>query len=178
MANYKGNHSQLKKFKKGHPGNPKGRPKIPDDLKRIRKKYSKEVIQGMIAKCLDISVSKLEDILKNKENKIIDHLIGRVVLMGIVHGDHTRLNFILDRLIGKVTDKLEFEGKEEIIFRARIGESGALIREVIDATPESDAETIKLLGEVNKHGTEDEGQAIHEEASTDPCDEMDRGKSE
>lgn len=157
MANYKGNHSQLKKIKKGQVLNPGGRPKIPDDLKKIRKKYSKEVIQGMIAKCLDISVNKLEEILKNKDNKTVDHLIGRVVYMAVVKGDHTRLNFLLDRLIGKVTEKIEYEGKEEVIFRARIGENGSLLREAIDVTPESDEETIKLLGQVNKHeGMKDE----------------------
>lgn len=122
MANYKGNHSQLKKIKKGQVLNPSGRPKIPKDLKEIRKKYSKEVIQGLLAQCLDKGVDELEAILKDKTNKVVDHLVGRVALMGIVKGDPVRFNFILDRLIGKVTEQKEITLSKPFIIEGQNGE--------------------------------------------------------
>lgn len=115
MANHKGNHQQLTQIKKGQVLNPNGRPRLPEELKKIRRKYSKDKIQAMIAQCLDKKVTDLEKILKNKDNKIIDHLIGRVVLKGIVYGDHQRFNFILDRMIGKVTETKEIKTAEPFI---------------------------------------------------------------
>ena len=122
MANYKGNHKQLKKIKKGQVLNPSGRPKIPADLKEIRKKYSKEVIQGLLAQCLDKPVEELEAILKDKKNKVVDHLVGRVALMGIVKGDPVRFNFILDRMIGKVTEQKEFKMAKPFVIEGANGE--------------------------------------------------------
>lgn len=122
MANYKGNHSQLKKIKKGEVRNPGGRAKLPEDIKEMRRKYSKEVIQGLLAHCLDKSVTELEAILKDRDNKVVDHLVGRVALLGIVNGDPMRFNFILDRLIGRVKEEKEIKVVEPFIIRGRDGQ--------------------------------------------------------
>lgn len=122
MANYKGNHSQLKRIQKGERLNPSGRPKIPKDLVKIRKKYTKETIQGLIAQCLDKSVEELQVILKDKNNKVVDHLVGRVCLLGIVKGDPIRFNFILDRLIGKVKEEQEVKLIKPFIIETLEGE--------------------------------------------------------
>ena len=118
MANVKGNHSQLKKWKKGQSGNPSGAKKLPDDLKEAKSKYSKQVIKALLAQCLDKKVTELEEILKDKNNKVIDHLIGRIALLGIVKGDQARLSFILDRMIGKVTEEQEVKIIEPFIIES------------------------------------------------------------
>ena len=118
MANVKGNHSQLKKWKKGQSGNPSGSKKLPEDLKEAKSKYSKQVIKALLAQCLDKKVTELEEILKDKNNKVIDHLIGRIALLGIVKGDQARLSFILDRMIGKVTEEQEVKIIEPFIIES------------------------------------------------------------
>ena len=118
MANVKGNHSQLKKWKKGQSGNPSGAKKLPEDLKEAKSKYSKQVIKALLAQCLDKKVTELEEILKDKNNKVIDHLIGRIALLGIVKGDQARLSFILDRMIGKVTEEQELKVIEPFIIES------------------------------------------------------------
>lgn len=134
MANYKGNHSQLKKWKKGQSGNPSGRAKMPEDLREIRKKYSKQIIQGLLAQCLDKSVEELESILKDKNNKVVDHLVGRVALLGIVKGDPVRFNFILDRLIGKVKEEKEINLLKPFVIEGSDGEKITVgVEEVLDA---------------------------------------------
>lgn len=134
MANYKGNHSQLKKWKKGQSGNPAGRAKMPEDLREIRKKYSKQIIQGLLAQCLDKSVKELESILKDKNNKVVDHLVGRVALLGIVKGDPVRFNFILDRLIGKVKEEKEINLLKPFVIEGSDGEKITVgVEEVLDA---------------------------------------------
>jgi len=121
MANYKGNHSQLKKWKKGQSGNPSGRTKLTEDIKLARRKYTKEVIQGLLAQCLDKPVEELEKILKDKNNKVVDHLVGRIALLGIVKGDPLRFNFILDRMIGKVTEEKEIKLVKPFVIESHDG---------------------------------------------------------
>lgn len=118
MANTKGNHSQLKKWKKGQSGNPEGRKKLPDDLQEAKNKYPKHVIQAMLAQCLDKKVVELEEILKDKNNKVIDHLVGRIALFGILKGDPQRFEFILSRMIGKVTEEQEIKIIEPFIIES------------------------------------------------------------
>lgn len=118
MANDKGNHSQLRKWKKGQSGNPGGRKKLPDDLREAKSKYSKHVIQGLLAQCLDKKVTELEEILKDKNNKVIDHLVGRIALYGILKGDPARFEFILSRMIGKITEEQEIKVIEPFIIES------------------------------------------------------------
>ena len=142
MANNKGKHSQLTKWKKGQSGNPGGRPKIPKDLKEAANKYNSEVIKGLLAQCLDKGVRELEEILKDKNNKVIDHLIGRIALMGIVNGDPVRFNFILDRMIGKVKENIQVEVKPVVEFETNVQLDGSLLQDVIEAeVRESERET-------------------------------------
>lgn len=83
-----------------------GRPKKPEELRRLEKLTKSEVI-AKLAQFLKMNVDELQVILEDKALPVIDHWVGRVALMGIKNGDHQRLNFLFDRLIGKVSDKLE-----------------------------------------------------------------------
>ena len=129
MANYKGNHSQLKKIKKGQSLNPSGRKPLPKDLREAKAKYSPQVIVAKLAQCMDLPVKELEQIVKNKDEKVIDHMIGRIALMGIIHGDQKRFNFILDRMIGKVSDKVKIESEPIIIKRSDGSELELTVKE-------------------------------------------------
>jgi len=52
-------------------------------------------------------MTELKALLKDKETLAGDMLIGMVLLEAIKRGDYTRMNAILDRCIGKVTERME-----------------------------------------------------------------------
>ena len=98
----------LMTFKKGEVANPKGRPKVPEEI-RMMKKFNREWVEVHITEMLKKSVTEIEEILKNKDHMSIDHFIARIILMGIIKGDSMRLNFLFDRVIGKVTNVEEIK---------------------------------------------------------------------
>lgn len=94
------------KFKKGMSGNPGGRVKLPVELREAAKLSKKEALEKLIY-FLQMSKEDLLAITKNDTLKVMDHWVARICELGIEHGDAQRLNFMFDRIIGKVTDKVE-----------------------------------------------------------------------
>lgn len=83
-----------------------GRPKKPEELKKLER-VTKTEVMAKLAQFLKMNIDELQVILEDKSLPVLDHWVGRVALMGIKNGDEKRLNFLFDRLIGKVTDKIE-----------------------------------------------------------------------
>lgn len=102
-----------KPFEKGNPGGP-GRPKSDPELRNAHKLTRTEAEQ-LLTKFMQMDIEELEAILRDKKKKCVEHMIGRIVLMGIKNGDHARLDFMLNRLIGKVKENLEVTVKPKII---------------------------------------------------------------
>ena len=112
-------------FKKGQSGNPKGRKKKPDEV-AFAQKLSKEFVQLRLTHFLRMPLDELEATLKDKTKESIDHFICRIIVMGIIKGDHIRLNFMFDRLIGKVKEHVEHTIPEPFIIEGFKGEKVTL----------------------------------------------------
>ena len=108
-------------FKKGQSGNPKGRQKKPVEV-AFAQKLSKEFVQLRLTHFLRMPLKDLKQILKDEDRESVDHFICRIIVMGIVKGDHLRLNFMFDRLIGKVKDVVEHKVPEPFIIEGYNGE--------------------------------------------------------
>jgi len=108
----KGKKTGGKDWKPGEGG--PGRPRKPADLVAAQK-LTKTEITGKLIKFMAMSVDELAEILRDKSLPVLDHFIGRVALLGIHKGDQQRLNFIFERLIGKVKDNVEISVKPKII---------------------------------------------------------------
>lgn len=113
----------LKPWKKGQSGNPSGGPKLPEDLRKAATLTKTEALEKLVA-YLRMDIHELEAVLKDKSRKVMDHWVARVCLIGIKEGDYKRLEFMFDRILGKVQPNLEitqnnynFEGlpKEKVI---------------------------------------------------------------
>lgn len=103
------------RFKPGNPGGP-GRPrKKPKDVKQ--KKMNKTEAEALLNKFLQYDIEDLEIILKDKKRSVMEHMIGRICMMAIKHGDHKRLDFMLDRLVGRVKEVKELQLPQPTIIR-------------------------------------------------------------
>lgn len=94
------------RFKKGQSGNPRGRAKLPEDLQKV-KMLTKEHISKLINKYGSLTLAKLEEVMKAEESASFDVMICSAIRRAIVDGDVSRMDFLLNRTVGKVTDVAE-----------------------------------------------------------------------
>lgn len=97
-------------FEKGNPGGP-GRPNR--KITEIRK-INKYVIDELLHKYSYMPFSELPAVVKDKETNALEALIASVYFHGVKNGDQLRLNFLLDRLIGKVKDEVDHNVKVDL----------------------------------------------------------------
>ncbi len=112
-------------FQKGNPGGP-GRPPMDPELKKIQKVTRTEA-ELLLSKFMQMDIDELEAVLRDKKRKCVEHMIGRIVLMGIKNGDHARLDFMLNRLIGKVKENIEHSVRPRVIHNLEGGGATLLI---------------------------------------------------
>ena len=93
-------------FAKGQSGNPGGRTKMPPEVKEARK-LNRQTMELALNKFLHWETDKLAEFLRDKTNPVLEMIIAKILLESMIKGDQIRLNFIFDRLIGKVSDKVE-----------------------------------------------------------------------
>lgn len=65
-----------------------------------------------LVKFLQMNLYDLEAVLKDKSRPVMDHWIARICLVGIKEGDNRRLDFMLDRLFGKVQPHIEINNNQ------------------------------------------------------------------
>lgn len=108
-------HRGLKPYQKGHPGGP-GRPPHPPELKEA-KQYTRTEIEAVLTQALLLSDSELKLRLKDPDIRVLDKMVYTICAKGIDQGDPVRLNFLLDRIIGKVKDP-----PQEVTFTMKLQE--------------------------------------------------------
>ena len=112
-------------FKKGQSGNPNGRPKgttlVPKELRTINNRLVAETM----SKYLNCTAQELQDHFKDPATSALDLIILRVLVEGIRKADQAKMNAILERIIGKVPDKIDHttDGKSVTIQFVTPGES-------------------------------------------------------
>ena len=99
-------HSQ---FKKGKSGNPLGGKIHKPEIRRIKGLTEKEVVKiGTLV--LKGSVDELRAIAKNGKASALKCMMAAVAVRTISRGDPQALDALLNRLIGRVKDKVEVSG--------------------------------------------------------------------
>jgi hypothetical protein len=93
--------------KKGQILNPKGRPVgtkiVPDEVK----KYNSVIIADTISKYITMDLLQLNDVIKNPNLPVLDIFIARILATGVQKSDQAKLNFIFERMVGKVKDHVD-----------------------------------------------------------------------
>ena len=105
MANPRPKH----KFKKGVVTNPNGRPPDPPELKEIKK-----LTKGELAILFNKVLHSKPDELNNFNGTVLEKWLASIVFHGIKSGDFSRLHPFIDRLLGKVPDKIEVSEVESM----------------------------------------------------------------
>lgn len=117
-------------FQKGVSGNPNGRPKLPPEIKQIQK-MSPTFVRAMINKLSRMTKDELATHLKDPKTPVLEVTLGSIYAKAIKDGDYMRLNFLLDRTIGKVKDEVDISLTPQITYKTSMTEDGRLLQEVI-----------------------------------------------
>ncbi len=115
----------LKPFKKGQSGNPGGRPKLPEDIKQARRLNQLEVSR-VFNRFVNMPLEELKLALNDPDTKSLELMIGKVMINCMKDGDYARFNFILDRMVGKVTEKVEHKLPKPTVIKL-LGDAGTLV---------------------------------------------------
>lgn len=111
----------------------KGRKPLPEDLRKATR-LTKARLEGTINKYLWMSRDELQSKIRRSSTPMLEVIIGQIVWKAAVEGDPKRLDFILDRVIGKVKEQIDITTYLERV-------SGLSDREIIDVGEEA----LKLL---------------------------------
>lgn len=106
-----------KRFQKGQSGNPGGRPKLPPELKAI-KELTVEEVKRIFAKYARMSIPEIEKCALSQDLPIFELVVASGLRRAFTYGDYKRLNFILDRTIGRIVDKTEVNLPAPLIIRS------------------------------------------------------------
>ncbi len=116
MANNKNNRDNLKNFKKGISGNPKGRPKklvsfILDELKNEGELVTRSMVEQTYQVLMSLTKAKLLAIVKDDDQPMINRIVGKEMLS---KKGFEVIEKMLDRANGRPTNntKNEHSGKD------------------------------------------------------------------
>ena len=108
MANPNAKPPKEHQFKPGQTGNPAGKAKMPEELQKANKLSAKKFIE-YVNRYVNMNRSEIKEDLERKEATMLELLVGGMISKAVSTQDPVRANFILDRTIGKVIDKMEIE---------------------------------------------------------------------
>lgn len=104
------------------PGDPRaGRPSLPGDIKEARK-LSQVELERLLNKYLWLDKQQFTEALKDPACTMFEAMVGSIIHKAVIGGDQQRLDWIVARLIGKITEKVEVALPEPVIVRRLNGE--------------------------------------------------------
>lgn len=89
-------------FKKGKSGNPGGRPKLPEELRKA-KEMTKADFLDIATKFLKLTKEELQAKAKDPKTTAVELVVASVIAKCISTGDQKRINFLLEWMFGKLT---------------------------------------------------------------------------
>lgn len=101
MANPNAKTDHLPKWQPGQSGNPSGKPK---------NLLTKDRVAKLMSEMSDFSPAELKDVVKG--NNALKAMVAAIMLKAIETGDPSRLDFVLNRSVGKPKDTMEIERKD------------------------------------------------------------------
>ena len=95
-----------------------GRPRKPADLKKAATLTRTEA-EALLVQFMRMDIKELEAVMRDQSRLVMEHWVARICFIGIKEGDSRRLDFILDRLFGRVASLSPKDANPEALnFRA------------------------------------------------------------
>lgn len=110
-----------------------GRPLIPDDLKAV-KKITTEEAERLITALMKMTAQELVALCKDSETPAMHVIIGNIILKGMSGGDTQRMEFLFNRTIGRVLDKVQISTTTPFVIKRPSGEIEMGVKDVGDET--------------------------------------------
>lgn len=112
----RGNPNPKHKWKKGESGNPKGAPALPPEIVAARRLTTENYI-AIINEMSGLGIGDLQKIREDKATNSLRACVAAAILYTWAKGDPSRLEILLNRAIGPVSNVIKFaDEKEKIIF--------------------------------------------------------------
>lgn len=111
---------------KGQSGNPAGQAFLPPDLRNLKKLSSRLAVQ-LLTKCLFMPLDDLKAKMSDPDATSLELMLCRTISLAIEKGDHKIIDFFFDRLIGKVTDKVEHKLPAPTVIKLRNEDASLII---------------------------------------------------
>lgn len=97
-----------------------GRPPLPEDVKTSRKLTSGE-FQRLLNKYLWLDEAAIDAATTDPACSMLEKMVASIIKKGIVLGDPMRMEILVTRLVGKVTDKVEVTIPKPFVIAKRDG---------------------------------------------------------
>lgn len=88
-----------------------GRPPLPPEVKAMRK-LTKTEFETVVHSLSFMGRAELKKVMANPKSTALELMVCAVVMYAINRGDQGRIDFILDRIIGRVPQKVEQSGPD------------------------------------------------------------------
>lgn len=114
------------RFQKGKSGNPLGAAAHNKEHKALRRLATNEITElGTLL--LDGNVTAIVEAVKDPESSALKVWMGKIIAKGIEKGDPQSLSIILDRVVGKVKERVELSGDEQnpLVIHGKLTEEDA-----------------------------------------------------
>lgn len=121
------NPSEKTRFKKGQSGNPKGKRKLPLDLRKVAELTADE-LQRTISKHFRMDKFQIAGVLQNPDSPALDLIIASTIAKAIKHGNINKAESLFLRCIGKVSDDIKIT---DVTFVTEIGADSSIVRKKI-----------------------------------------------
>jgi hypothetical protein len=98
-------------WKPGESGNPNGRPKVPEEIKKLRK-LNRNAFELMLDELMWMSADQIRELSQAKDVPVVKLAMAAIIAKSAQFGDHKRFGYLLEQMIGKAMVRLEASGPE------------------------------------------------------------------
>ncbi len=111
------------KFQKGVVTNPNGRPKGSYAISPLARQINSKMFAEMCDKYSSLSIQELRAKIKDPNTLALECAVMSIIYNSAVKSDQNRLNFILDRTMGKVKEVIEHRTQDSQLDYSKLSDS-------------------------------------------------------